>query len=92
LISQDHQVTAVDGETPSSYLQFMTIAELKQLRVAERLQLVEDLWNTIAGEPSLISFSPEHKVQLDRRLDVLEAHPTQGTPWNIVRERILQSQ
>jgi len=68
----------------------MTVAELKQLPFAERLQLVEDLWDTIADEPSVIRLSPEQRAELDSRLDALEADPNGGIPWHLVRERILE--
>lgn len=68
----------------------MTVAELKQLPLAERLQLVEDLWDTIAEEPSAITLSSEQKAELDKRLDALETDPKAGTAWHLVRERILE--
>jgi len=68
----------------------MTMAELKQLPLAERLQLVEDLWDTIADESSAITLSAEQRAELDSRLDALEANPTTGTPWDAVRRGILE--
>ena len=67
------------------------IQDFEQLPVSERIQLVEDLWDTIAKDSSAIGLTPEHIAELDRRLDDLEAHPESGTPWNIARERILAS-
>ena len=69
----------------------MTVADLKQLPVAERLRLVEDLWDTIAEETSPIMLSSEQKAELDHRLDAMEENPKQGVSWNIVRDRILGS-
>jgi putative addiction module component (TIGR02574 family) len=66
-----------------------TIEGLKQLSVAEKIQLVEDLWDSIAAETSPIGLSPQHIAELDRRLDALEANPNHGTPWSAVREKIL---
>jgi len=67
------------------------IQDLRQLPVSERIQLVEDLWDTIAEDSPVIGLTPEHIAELDRRLDALEAQPTAGTPWEIARERILAS-
>ena len=67
------------------------LEDLKQLPVSERIQLVEDLWDTIAVDSPVMGLSPEHLAELDRRLDALEAQPQAGTPWKIVRERILAS-
>ncbi|MEI8309846.1 MAG: addiction module protein [Verrucomicrobiota bacterium] len=63
----------------------------KQLPVSERIQIVEDLWDTIADDSSAIGLTPAHIEELDRRLDALEALPDAGTPWNVARERILAS-
>ena len=68
-----------------------SIEEFKQLPVSERIQIVEDLWDTIAEDSDAIGLTPAHIAELDRRLDALEAQPEVGTPWNIVRERILAS-
>ena len=66
-----------------------TFDDLKQLPVSEKIQLVEDLWDSIAAETSPISLSPQHIAELDHRLDALEKNPSQGTPWSAVREKIL---
>lgn len=65
--------------------------DFKHLPVSERIQIVEDLWDTIAQDAPAIGLSPAHIAELDRRLDALEAQPEGGTPWTVVRERILGS-
>lgn len=65
------------------------IEDLKQLPITERIQLVEDLWDTIALDSPEIPLTPEHLTELDRRLDSLEAVPQSGTPWNAVRGHLL---
>lgn len=67
------------------------IQDLRQLPVSERIQLVEDLWDTIAEDSPVLGLTAEHIAELDRRLDALEAQPKSGTPWEISRERILAS-
>lgn len=65
--------------------------ELRQLPIAERIELVSELWDSIAEEAPAINLSKEQIAELDRRLDALEAQPDSGTPWHIARERILAS-
>jgi putative addiction module component (TIGR02574 family) len=67
------------------------IQDLKRLPVSERIQLVEDLWDSIADDSPVMGLTPEYIAELDRRLDALEAQPKAGTPWEIARERILAS-
>ncbi len=67
------------------------IQDLKRLPLSERIQLVEDLWDSIAEDSPAMGLTPEHIAELDRRLDALQAQPKDGTPWEIARERILAS-
>lgn len=69
----------------------IAIQDLKQLPVAERIQLVEDLWDTIVDDSPGIGMTPAQIAELDRRLDALEANPTAGTAWETARARILAS-
>ena len=68
-----------------------SIQELRQLPIPERIQLVKELWDSIAEEAPAIDLSAEQIAELDRRLDALEAQPEGGTPWHIARERTLAS-
>ena len=58
------------------------------LSISERIQLVEDIWDSIAMMPESIQLSEEQKLELDRRLDSYHADPDKGSPWELVRERI----
>jgi putative addiction module component (TIGR02574 family) len=64
-------------------------ANVLSLSIPERLQLVEDIWDTIAEVPEKVSLTDEQKVELDRRLDAYHLNPNEGSPWGVVRERIL---
>lgn len=44
-------------------------ARLKDLPVSERIQLVEDLWDSIAADQKSLPLTPPQKAELDRRLD-----------------------
>lgn len=52
--------------------------KLRALPVAEKLQLVEDLWDSIAEDPEVVRLSASHIAELDKRLDRLEESPTEG--------------
>ncbi|MDO3377555.1 addiction module protein [Geoalkalibacter halelectricus] len=62
--------------------------DILELSVAERIQLVEDIWDSIASVPDAIQLSEAQKVELDKRLDDYHADPAKGSPWDVVRERI----
>lgn len=68
----------------------ITVNDLLELPVSERLQLVEDLWDSIAEVPEAIELSEEQRAELDRRLEAYHDDPESGSPWNEVKERILK--
>jgi putative addiction module component (TIGR02574 family) len=65
------------------------LPELLKLSVAERIQLVEDIWDSIAAEASAVEVSDEIREELDRRLDDQEANPGIGHSWPEVKSRLL---
>ena len=64
-------------------------ANVLSLSIPERIQLVEDIWDTIAEVPEEVSLTDEQKTELDRRLDAYHLNPNEGSPWGVVRERLL---
>ena len=58
------------------------------LSISERIQLVEDIWDSIAKVPESVQLSEEQKLELDRRLEAYHNDPGTGSPWDVVRERI----
>ena len=63
-------------------------ADILNLSVSERIQLVEDIWDSIAEVPEAIPLTDQQKEELDRRLKEYHKDPTQGSTWNVVRETI----
>lgn len=64
------------------------IADIEQLSVAERIQLVEDIWDTIAADPERIQITDAQRRELDRRLDAYRQNPGGGASWEEVKARI----
>jgi putative addiction module component (TIGR02574 family) len=64
--------------------------ELLKLSVAERLELVQELWDSIAAdcEREPYPLIDEQRQDLERRLAEADAEPAGGAPWQEVRERI----
>jgi putative addiction module component (TIGR02574 family) len=68
----------------------LPMTEILELPVDERIRLVELIWESIAAVPEAVPVSDELKIELDRRLAEFEANPEAGSPWEEVRERIVQ--
>jgi putative addiction module component (TIGR02574 family) len=62
--------------------------DIMGLSISERIQLVEDIWDSIASVPETLQLTEEQKWELDRRLDDYHNNPGKGSPWEVVRERI----
>jgi putative addiction module component (TIGR02574 family) len=57
-------------------------AELLKLEVAERLELIEELWEHRRGSPSdLVPLTDDERALLDARLQDHRANPGAASPW-----------
>lgn len=64
------------------------IKEILRLSVSERIQLVEEIWDSIASHPASLPVTEAQKVELDRRLADYRADPNQGRTWEEVRDSL----
>ena len=60
---------------------------LFKLSRAERLQLVEDLWDRIVEEDAELSVSEEKSAELRRRKERFLQPPSSGSTWEQVKQR-----
>lgn len=72
-----------------SHMSTLAKSDLLSLSIAERIQLVEDIWDTIAEVPEQVGLTDEQRAEIDRRLDAYHRNPDEGSPWAMVRERIM---
>ncbi len=70
----------------------ITATDALALSIPERIQLVEDIWDTIANEPEEIELTSEEKRIIDERLDAYHRNPNLGSPWEDVYKRIVSKQ
>jgi putative addiction module component (TIGR02574 family) len=61
---------------------------IEALSCAERLQLIEELWESLRQSPDTVHLTRDQRDELDRRLDDLERSGTNGTPWEEVLQQI----
>ena len=62
------------------------------LSIPERIQLVEDIWDTIAVGAQSIELTEDEKRIIDERLEAYHRNPDLGSPWEDVYKRILSRQ
>jgi putative addiction module component (TIGR02574 family) len=53
-----------------------------------RLQLMEELWESIAREPEAITLTDAQKAELDRRIEEHEKNPGRAEEWTKVFARL----
>ena len=64
-------------------------ADLFKLSPAERIQLAEDLWDSVASEPqNLPPLSDKERAEIDRRLSEHARDPASSAMWEDVRTRL----
>jgi len=61
---------------------------IDQLSVAQRILLVEEIWDSIAAEAEQFPLTEAQKQDLQRRLDAYEANPKAGSSWEEVKARL----
>lgn len=66
--------------------------EISQLSVAERIQLAEDLWDSILDNPEELFLTEAQEQELDRRLERYQQDPSSGSTWEEVKQRLGFSQ
>lgn len=67
----------------------VSVSDVLKLSIAERIQFVEDVWDSIAAIPRAVSLTLEDKKELDHRLNTYHKNPSVGSPWLEVKKKIL---
>ncbi|MDO8847914.1 MAG: addiction module protein [Coriobacteriia bacterium] len=62
--------------------------DISSLSASERIQLAQDLWDSVVAADADIPLTPAQMQELDRRLDDASAHPDASVPWDTVRARL----
>lgn len=63
--------------------------EIRQMPVPDRIQLVEQIWNSIVEDESAFELTDAQKAELERRLAAHRAAPDRGESWENVKARLL---
>lgn len=64
--------------------------DFSHLSPAERIQLAEDLWDSLPPESELPEVTAAQQAELDRRLADYRRDPAGGEPWEAVRAQLLK--
>ena len=68
--------------------------DYRHLSIDERVQLVEDIWDSIAEDANVraeaLPLNAAQIAELERRIADADAHPDDGIPWEKVRAELLE--
>jgi putative addiction module component (TIGR02574 family) len=62
--------------------------DIQALSPAQRLELIELLWDSLSSTPEAIPFTDAQRAELDRRLDELDREGPVGIPAEEVLNRL----
>ena len=63
-------------------------ADVEQLSVPERLELIGRLWDSIPDSMEALPVPDWHREELERPLQAADANPALAVPWEQVREKL----
>jgi len=67
------------------------LSDILQLSIAERIQLAEDIWDSIAAFPEALPLTDAQREELDRRLQAYAQNPDEGISWDELKEKVRKS-
>ena len=71
--------------------QNLILLEIERLSVAERLRLIEQVWDQLAASPETVEVPDWHRTELDARLAARERDLNGEKPWAEVQAEILDA-
>jgi putative addiction module component (TIGR02574 family) len=66
----------------------VSLDEIRRLSVAERIGLVEDIWDTIADDTDIEVLTEAQRNELDARLARYQQGASRGTDWEEIKARL----
>ena len=60
---------------------------IDRLSVEDRLQLVQEIWDSLDGRGDHLALTEAQEREIDRRIAALDANPEAVTLWEVVEAR-----
>jgi len=67
----------------------ITVTDTLELSISERIQLVEDIWDTISDQTESVELSEREKEIINERLESYHQNTDSGSPWSELYKRII---
>jgi putative addiction module component (TIGR02574 family) len=69
-------------------MSILTAQRIRELSPAERIDLIEQLWESFVDDPATLPVTAEQREELRRRLADHERDPGAARPWSEVRDEL----
>jgi putative addiction module component (TIGR02574 family) len=66
----------------------ITVDQLLDMPLAERVELAQAIWESIARNPESVPLTEAQREELDRRLDEYERNPNEGSSWESIKRSL----
>jgi putative addiction module component (TIGR02574 family) len=66
----------------------MAAIDISTLTVEQRLELLDEIWESLYETPQAIPLTGAQRQELDRRLDEVDRDGPDGIPWDEVLRRL----
>ena len=67
----------------------VSIEEILELPAAERVELAQQIWESVSEHPDDLSLTPAQRDELERRWIAFQERPDEGEPWEDVKKSLL---
>jgi putative addiction module component (TIGR02574 family) len=64
------------------------ITDMLALPAADRLEIMERLWESLHNEPDALPLTDEQRQELDRRIQDMEENPLDESSWEEAEARL----
>ena len=67
----------------------VSLDAILELPAAERVEIAQQIWESVFEHPETIVLTEAQKEELERRWQAFEANPDEGEPWEDVKRSLL---
>jgi putative addiction module component (TIGR02574 family) len=67
----------------------VAIDDILELPAAERVELAQQIWESVFNHPEDVSLTPAQKKELERRWLAFQERPDEGESWEDVKASLL---
>ena len=64
-------------------------AQILELPADERVELAQQIWESVVDHPDALPLTPAQRDELERRWLAFEQRPDEGEPWEDVKKSLL---